>query len=146
MPKLKFATESNGLTKFYPISITPGIIDTTRNQRLSVTLANLEDKTGIVSTTVANLPATLSVGKYYNITSTVSSMTLNLPTIADNSVLSVIAVYFTTGSGAPTVAITSANSATISYFSGYEIKASTTYELNILWNGTKWIVAHATIE
>ena len=146
MPKLKFATESNGSTKIYPISITPGIIDTTRNQRLSVTLANLEDKTGIVSTTVANLPATLSVGKYYNITSTVSSMTLNLPTIADNSVLSVIAVYFTTGSGTPTVAITSANSATISYFSGYEIKASTTYELNILWNGTKWIVAHATIE
>ena len=146
MPKLKFATESNGSTKIYPISITPGIIDTRRNQRLSVTLANLEDKTGIVSTTVANLPATLSVGKYYNITSTVSSMTLNLPTIADNSVLSVIAVYFTTGSGTPTVAITSANSATISYFSGYEIKASTTYELNILWNGTKWIVAHATIE
>ena len=147
MPKLRFATESNGSTKFYPISITPGIIDTTRNQRLSVTLANLEDKTGIVSTTVANLPATLSVGKYYNITNTVSSMTLNLPAIsaADSSTLQVIAVYFTTGSSTPTVNITSANSATISYFSGYEIKASTTYELNILWNGTKWIVAHATI-
>lgn len=44
MPKLKFATESNGTTKFYPISITPGIIDTTRNQRLSVTLADLYSK------------------------------------------------------------------------------------------------------
>ncbi len=44
MPKLKFATESNGITKFYPISITPGIIDTARNQRISVTLADLYNK------------------------------------------------------------------------------------------------------
>lgn len=107
---------------------------------------NKEDKTGIVSTTVANLPATLSVNKYYNITDTVSSMALNLPVVTDNTHLSIIAVYFTTDTGTPSVSITSANSATISYFSGYEIEASTTYELNIMWNGTKWIVAYATIE
>lgn len=106
---------------------------------------NKEDKTDIVSSTVSNLPATLSVGTYYNISDTVSSMTLQLPAVTDNSHLSIIAVYFTTGSGTPSVNITSANSATISYFSGYAIKASTTYELNIMWNGTKWIVAYATI-
>lgn len=45
MPKLKFATQWNSTTqqdeKFYPISITPGIIDTARNQRLNVTIATI---------------------------------------------------------------------------------------------------------
>ena len=104
-----------------------------------------EDKTNVVISTASDLPATLSVGTYYNISNTVSSLTLQLPVVSDNSHLSVIAVYFTTGSGTPSVNITSANSATISYFSGYAIKASTTYELNIMWNGTKWVVAYATI-
>jgi hypothetical protein len=104
-----------------------------------------EDKTNVVVSTASDLPATLSVGTYYNISNTVSSLTLQLPVVSDNSHLSIIAVYFTTGSGTPSVNITSANSATISYFSGYAIKASTTYELNIMWNGTKWVVAYATI-
>jgi hypothetical protein len=104
-----------------------------------------EDKTNVVVSTASDLPATLSVGTYYNISNTVSSLTLQLPVVSDNSHLSIIAVYFTTGSGTPSVNITSADSATISYFSGYAIKASTTYELNIMWNGTKWVVAYATI-
>ena len=107
---------------------------------------NKEDKTGIVSCTVSNLPATLSVSAYYSITDAVSNMTLNLPAITDNSNLSVVAICFTTSTGTPSVTITSANSANIAYFSGYTISASTTYELNIMWNGTKWIVAYAVIE
>ena len=43
MPKLKFATDASQ-NKFYPISIAPGIIDTARNQRLSVTIADLYGK------------------------------------------------------------------------------------------------------
>ena len=147
--KIKFAKDANGI-KFYPITIAAGVVDNVRNQRLNVTLADLyankASETGIVSCTTATLPATLEVNKYYNITDSVSSMTLALPTITDNTKLSVIAVYFSTGSSTPTVTISSAASATISYFSGYSIEASKSYELNIMWNGTKWIVAYATIE
>lgn len=103
-------------------------------------------ETAIVSCTTATLPATLSTSTYYNITDAVSSVTLTLPTITDNSKVSIVAVYFTTSTGTPSVTIASASSQTIAYFSGYMIKASTSYELNIMWNGTKWIVAYAVVE
>lgn len=101
---------------------------------------------GVVQCTSSTIPATLAKDTYYNVTGTVSSMSLVLPTIADSTHLHAISVCFTTSSGTPSVTISSAGSATISYFSGYSIDASTTYELNIMWNGTKWIVAYATIE
>ena len=41
MPRLKFATKADG-TKIYPISISKGIIDIDRNQRLSETLNDLD--------------------------------------------------------------------------------------------------------
>lgn len=148
--KIKFAKQWDSVSqlwkKFYPITITPAIIDADRGQRLNATLANTEEKTSIVSCTVANLPVTLSTNTYYNITDAVTSMTLTLPTITDNTKTSVVAVYFATGSSTPTVTIASASSQTISYFSDYEIAASKSYELNIMWNGTKWIVAHAVVE
>lgn len=42
MPKIKIITDNN--TKIYPISITNGIYDTTKKQRLSVTLAAIESR------------------------------------------------------------------------------------------------------
>lgn len=42
MPRLKVATDANG-TKIYPISISKGIYDTDRNQRLSKTLDDLDN-------------------------------------------------------------------------------------------------------
>lgn len=100
----------------------------------------------VVQCTSSTVPATLAKDTYYNVTGTVSSLSLVLPTIADSTHLHAISVCFTTGSSTPSVSISSAGSATISYFSGYSIKASTSYELNIMWNGTKWIVAYAVIE
>ena len=55
MPRLKFATESNGTNKFYPISITPGIIDTVRNRRLNVTIADLYSSKADIVTMMAIL-------------------------------------------------------------------------------------------
>ena len=53
MPKIKFAKEWNSTTqqkqKFYPISITPGIIDAERNQRLNVTIADIYTLLGRIS-------------------------------------------------------------------------------------------------
>lgn len=148
MPRLKKATDASGVV-FYPITISKGVYDTDRNQRLSQTLDDVEYKTPVVSCTVAQLPSSstrLAVNTYYNITSTVSSATLYLPAVSDSTHLSAIGVFFTTGSSTPTLTITPSSGDTVSYFSGYAIEASKTYELNIIWNGTKWIVAYATID
>ena len=148
MPRLKKATDANG-NVFYPITISKGVWDTDRSQRLSSTLASMSMKPAIVTCTTAQLPAspsTLEVDTYYNITDTVSSMTLPLPSVSDNTHLSTLTVSFTTGSSTPSVTITPASGDTVSYFAGYGIEASTSYELNFMWNGTKWIVAYAIIE
>ena len=109
-------------------------------------IAELEPSSAaLVVCTTSTLPATLSPNTYYNITDAVSTMTLHLPTVTDNNQVSVVAAYFTTNTGVPTVNITADSPATISYFTGYSIEASKSYELNIMWNGTKWIVAYATI-
>jgi hypothetical protein len=60
--------------------------------------------------------------------------------------LSAIGVFFTTSSSTPTLTITPSSGDTVSYFSGYSIEANKTYELNIMYNGTKWIVAYAVID
>ena len=39
MPRLKSVTDANG-TKIYPVTITRGVYDTDKNQRLNETLAN----------------------------------------------------------------------------------------------------------
>lgn len=106
---------------------------------------NKEDKIGVVSVTSGTTSITTQVGNYYNVAGTVSALTINLPSVTNNTVLSALEVFFTTGSNTPTVTITPASGDTVSYFSGYSIEASKTYELNIMWNGTKWIVAYAVI-
>ena len=101
---------------------------------------------GVVQCAPSTIPSTLAKDTYYNVTGTVSSLSLVLPDMDDTTHLHAISVFFTTGTGTPTVTITSEGSHSISYFSGYSISASTTYELNIMWNGTKWIVAYAVVE
>jgi hypothetical protein len=135
--------------------ITIAAKDTTYSAATTTTagLMSAADKTklngiavsALVVCTTSTLPATLSPNTYYNITDAVSTMTLHLPTVTDNSQVSVVAAYFTTNTGVPTVNITADSPATVSYFTGYSIEASKSYELNIMWNGTKWIVAYATI-
>jgi hypothetical protein len=136
--------------------ITIAATDTTYSEATTTAagLMSAADKTklngiavsALVVCTTSTLPATLSPNTYYNITDAVSTMTLHLPTVTDNSQVSVVAAYFTTNTGVPTVNITADSPATVSYFTGYSIEASKSYELNIMWNGTKWIVAYATIE
>ena len=103
-------------------------------------------KVAIVSCTTSALPQTLSIDTLYNITNAVTTMTLNLPSVSNSTYASGMEVFFTTGSGTPSVTITPASGDTVAYFSGYQISASKSYELNIMWNGAKWVVAYAVIE
>ena len=83
------------------------------------------------------------IGKYYRYDTPLKDLYVKLPEIADTTTVQSIVLSFTTGDS-PIVTI-SAN-ADISYFNGYRIEPHTTYELNIMHNGIKWIVAYGKID
>lgn len=81
--------------------------------------------------------------KYYRFDEPIEELTITLPTIEDTTKVQSFVVFFTTGD-TPAITITS-ESNEVAYLSGYSIVPNTTYELNIMFNGLKWIVAHGTI-
>ena len=88
---------------------------------------------------------TAEVDRYYRLGTLSGALTINLPTISDSSnSIQGFVVNFTTGNS-PSVTI-NGGTKQVSYYSGYDIKPNTTYELNITYNGEKWIVAYAVIE
>lgn len=74
----------------------------------------------------------------------VTSLAITLPAITDTISTHSIMFYFTTGENA-SVTFSSANNTTISYYEGYEIKDYTTYEINAVYNGSKWIIAYGVV-
>lgn len=101
----------------------------------------VEKAIDIVSASGETLNA--ETGKYYRFEESVNSLEVTLPKISEVSKLCSFVLSFTTGD-APSVTI-SADSE-ISYFEGFSIDADTTYELNLMFNGTKWIVAYGVVE
>lgn len=101
--------------------------------------------TTIEKVSVADNSATINAktGTYYTVTDVVDNLNITLPDIADKEHIKGISVMFTTGS---TPAVSISSKADIAYFSGYLIEADTTYELNFMFNGEKWIVAYGVIE
>lgn len=95
-----------------------------------------------ISTAVSTLSA--QVGKYYKFTQNVGTLEVTLPTVT-SSIVQGCVLYFTTGT-TPSVTFASADSSPIEYFKDYAIEASKTYELNCMFNGTKWTIAYATID
>lgn len=85
----------------------------------------------------------IKAGKYYRFDNLVDTLNITLPTLIDNKELRSIILFFTTNDS-PAVTISSDQE--IKYFSGYGIDPNTTYELNIMFNGTNWIVAYGIIE
>lgn len=99
----------------------------------------------LVIETFSGTTLTAAAGKYYRATANVGTLAITLPTMATNVTKPQgMIISFTTGSS-PAVTISSAGSQTINYFSDYAIEASKSYELNCMWNGTKWIIAYGTI-
>lgn len=105
-------------------------------------IAAATNVTGIVSVASGTTSLSLEAGKYYRIAGEVSSLALTLPTITGATSLQFCVVKLTTASST-SVTFTAAD--TINYFDGYSIDASSTYELNCLWNGSEWVVAFGKI-
>lgn len=101
-------------------------------------ISDKEDKTVIEAASGATLAA--QVGKYYTL-SNVGTLAITLPTCTGTKTQSVI-FYMSTGS-TPAVTFTSTHS--ILYSDGFEIEASSVYEIHALWNGTNWVLTSVTI-
>lgn len=84
-------------------------------------------------------------GKYYRFDEPVDSLMVKLPEMEEGNVVATFEVFLQTG-GTPSVTFESAGSAEVEYFAGFSIEPNTTYELNLMWNGLKWIVAYAVVE
>jgi len=80
---------------------------------------------------------TLADNTYHKLSSAVGTQTFTLPTISDTASVHNIIIAFTTSSSPN---ITFSSSATIMYASDFALEASTTYEVNCLWNGTVWVI------
>jgi hypothetical protein len=99
-----------------------------------------EDKVTIESASGATLTA--KVGKYYTLSS-VGTLAITLPTIASGTTtLQTVTFYIAAGSS-PAVTFTSTHS--IYYSDGFEIAASSTYEVSAAYNGIAWVVASVKI-
>ena len=87
------------------------------------------------------------VGDYYNITSDdgVGDLSFILPTMSDSTKLQTIVFSFTTGDD-PNVTFTTADNYPVYYFEGFSIEPNTSYEINCMFNGSRWVIAQGIVE
>ena len=86
---------------------------------------------------------TAYVKNYYRFNSPVNTLNINLMIPTETHKLQSLVLFFTTGD-APQITFNAGYD--IKYFKGYSIEPNTTYEINLMFNGNKWIVAHGIID
>lgn len=105
------------------------------NRQTQVNIVNVESGTSSINA---------EVGTHYNVAGSVGTLDIVLPAITDTAHLQFVSFNLTTGS-TPQINFTSAASDTIEYFTDYAIEEDTSYELNCMFNGAKWIIGYGTI-
>ena len=93
--------------------------------------------------TFSGAALTAELNKYYDASTAVGTLAVTLPAVGGSKTKSIMMHLTTTSS--PNITFTSADNKTISYYSSYAIEASKEYEISIVFNGTKWIIASAEI-
>jgi len=109
----------------------------------SKNLLDCEDKLDIV-TLSEPVSITAELGKYYSISTAVGTLAITLPTVTGATKVEGIVFCFTTGSS-PAITFSAGEGVTISYYADYVIEAQKSYEINAIWNGTKWILAYGVL-
>lgn len=99
-----------------------------------------EKKMDIVVSSGTELTA--EVGKYYRFDSAVGTLAVTLPVPEVVTHLSNVILYLTTGT---TPAVTITSDAPVVYQEDFVIDAGVNYEINCLFNGTKWVIAQMSI-
>ena len=101
-------------------------------------IANLESKMAIVAASGTALTA--SVNNYYLFSSEVGTLAITLTTPSDTTHITKAVFMLTTGES-PAVTFAGASGINVIAQDGFSIEASTTYEINAIFNGTKWVLA-----
>ena len=83
-------------------------------------------------------------GHYYRKAEAAENLNIILPAVSDNTRTKSIMVHLVGGT-TPNVQFSSADSKSIAYYDGFAIESGVEYELNIMFNGSKWIVAYGII-
>lgn len=99
-------------------------------------ISGKEDKMVVVAVD-SGTTLTAAVGNYYRFTYDVGTLDITLPTPTGSNAQSVL--FFMTTGASPAVTFTSTGN-TIYKNDGFVIDASTTYEINALWNGGAWVI------
>lgn len=82
---------------------------------------------------------------YYRFDEPVNELQITLKGIEDTKHIQTLEVFLTTGDS-PSIRINAEDNKDIVYSSGFSIGPNTTYEINFLFNGDKWVLAYAVIE
>lgn len=101
-------------------------------------IANLESKMAVVAASGTALTA--SVDNYYLFSSEVGTLAITLTTPSDTTHITKVVFMLTTGSS-PAVTFAGASGINVIAQDGFSIEASTTYEINAIYNGVAWVVA-----
>ena len=98
-----------------------------------------EDKMAIVAASGTSLAP--AVNTYYRFDAEVGILAITLPAITDTTHISNIVFMLTTGSSPAVTFAASGTGINVIAQDGFNIEASTTYEINAIYNGVAWVVA-----
>lgn len=134
-----YLTSKQAAQKYYPKVDGDNLSDLV--DILDKGLGDKEDRVPVE--VVSGETLTAKVGRYYRFDDVVNTIEVNLPKVEETDRLKSIVLSFTTGDNQ---AVTITSDEEIAYFTGYSIESNTTYEINLTFNGTKWIVAYGIVE
>ena len=100
-------------------------------------ISTKESRMPIETVATGTTALTAVVGTYYTL-SNVGTINITLPVPTDGYVNTIV-FYIVTGSANPTISM--ASTAPIKYQENYNFDASSTYEVNALYNGIAWVIA-----
>lgn len=102
-------------------------------------LLNKQDKMPISSASGTTLSAVANT--YHNFTSEVNTLAITFPAVTDVTHITNIVFMLTTGTIPAITFAASGTGVNVIAQDGFSIEASTTYEINAIFNGTMWVVA-----
>ena len=145
-------TEDNGLMSVSDKSkldalptneqLTEEVGDKANTSDLAEVAAAKQDEMPIVHIANGIISINAAINTYYKVEDTVNDMAITLPTPTDTSKVAIVIIHLLAGT-TPNVVIGSA--AVIDYSASYDISAGGECEINCLFNGDNWNVAHKEV-
>ena len=146
VPDLSKGTTTGNGNAVTDISVSGHTITLTKDATFLTSHQDISGKEDVtaIQAVASGTTLTAAFNTYYRFDYDVGTLGITLPSVSGVTGLKGIVFSFTTGSS-PAVTFTSTGNVSIDYQTDYAIGASTQYEINAIYNGSKWIIAYATI-